>query len=54
MKNKEEKCKTEILCMDYRDIPKDRKFHKISSIEMAEHVGLQNFVDPYLRGVPPS
>jgi sphingolipid C9-methyltransferase len=51
MKNKEEKVTTEILQMDYRDIPKDRKFHKISSIEMAEHVGLQNFVDPYLSGV---
>lgn len=51
MKSKEEKTPTEILCMDYRDIPQDRKFDKIASIEMAEHVGLQNFVDPYLAGV---
>lgn len=50
-KNKEENVETEILCMDYRDIPKDRKFDKIASIEMAEHVGLANFVDPYLSGV---
>lgn len=51
MKNEEENVETEILCRDYRDIPKDRKFNKISSIEMAEHVGLANFVDPYLSGV---
>jgi len=51
MKNKEEKIDTDILCMDYRDIPKDRKFNKIASIEMAEHVGIANFVDPYLAGV---
>eukprot|EP01060_Flectonema_neradi_P014536 TRINITY_DN2117_c0_g2_i1.p1 TRINITY_DN2117_c0_g2~~TRINITY_DN2117_c0_g2_i1.p1 ORF type:complete len:460 (+),score=114.01 TRINITY_DN2117_c0_g2_i1:51-1382(+) len=40
----------EILCQDYRDIPKDRKFDKVASIEMAEHVGLQNF-QLYLNGV---
>jgi len=40
----------EILTMDYRNIPKDRKFDKISSIEMAEHVGLANF-QLYLNGV---
>ena len=34
---------TEILIMDYRDIPKNRKFNAISSVEMAEHVGLANF-----------
>ena len=51
MKNDEENVETEILCRDYRDIPKDRRFNKISSIEMAEHVGLANFVDPYLSGV---
>lgn len=41
----------EILHMDYRNIPKDRKFDKIASIEMAEHVGLNNFVDPYLKNI---
>lgn len=51
MKNKEEKCKCDILCMDYRDIPKSQTFHKIASIEMAEHVGIRNFVNPYLSGV---
>lgn len=34
---------TEILHCDYRDIPRDRKFDKIASIEMAEHVGIKNF-----------
>jgi cyclopropane fatty-acyl-phospholipid synthase-like methyltransferase len=34
---------TEILHCDYRDIPTDRKFDKIASIEMAEHVGIANF-----------
>ena len=29
----------------------DRKFDKIASIEMAEHVGIANFVDPYLSSV---
>jgi cyclopropane fatty-acyl-phospholipid synthase-like methyltransferase len=33
----------EILIMDYRMIPKDRKFQAISAIEMAEHVGIANF-----------
>merc|ERR1711871_913652 len=42
---------TEILKMDYRLIPKNRKFDKIASIEMAEHVGIKNFVDPYLKSV---
>ena len=27
------------------------KFDKIASIEMAEHVGIVNFVDPYLTSV---
>lgn len=36
----EDKC--EILCKDYRDIP-NTGFNKISSIEMAEHVGIKNF-----------
>ena len=42
---------TEIMHCDYRLIPQDRKFDHISSIEMAEHVGIQNFVDPYLSNV---
>ena len=42
---------SEILHMDYRNIPKDRKFDKIASIEMAEHVGINNFVDPYLKNI---
>ena len=47
-----ENCKnSEILHMDYRNIPSDRKFDKIASIEMAEHVGLNNFVDPYLKEI---
>jgi len=35
--------KVDILCMDYREIPAEMKFDKVSSIEMAEHVGLRNF-----------
>jgi cyclopropane fatty-acyl-phospholipid synthase-like methyltransferase len=31
-----------ILCLDYRDIPR-RKFDKISSLEMVEHVGVKNY-----------
>ncbi|KAJ3210819.1 hypothetical protein HDU82_007329 [Entophlyctis luteolus] len=31
-----------ILCMDYRDIPK-QKFDKITCLEMAEHVGVRKF-----------
>lgn len=34
---------TEILTMDYRDIPRNRMFDRISAIEMAEHVGIVNF-----------
>jgi len=33
----------DILCMDYRDIPKDQKYQAVSAIEMAEHVGIANF-----------
>lgn len=29
--------------MDYRDIPKDKKYDKITCLEMAEHVGVKNF-----------
>ena len=35
-----------ILCMDYRDIPK-QKFDKIVSLEMVEHVGVKNLVPFY-------
>lgn len=35
------KDKARILCSDYRDIPR-QKFHKISSLEMVEHVGVKN------------
>ena len=35
----------EYVISDYRDMPEDeeKKFHAISCIEMAEHVGLENF-----------
>jgi cyclopropane fatty-acyl-phospholipid synthase-like methyltransferase len=42
--------KVEILCKDYREIPHGTKFDAISSVEMAEHVGLANF-QLYLRKV---
>jgi cyclopropane fatty-acyl-phospholipid synthase-like methyltransferase len=32
-----------IMRMDYRDIPKDKKYDIVSCIEMAEHVGVKNF-----------
>jgi len=32
-----------VLCMDYREIPEELTFDKVVSVEMAEHVGLQNF-----------
>lgn len=32
-----------ILTMDYRDIPKDKKYNKITCLEMAEHVGIKYF-----------
>lgn len=32
---------SKILCMDYRDIPKEQKFNKISQLEMGEHVGVK-------------
>ena len=35
--------KVKILCMDYRDIPKDSKYDKITCLEMAEHVGILKF-----------
>uniref|UniRef100_A0A8H7K6E0 sphingolipid C(9)-methyltransferase n=1 Tax=Bionectria ochroleuca TaxID=29856 RepID=A0A8H7K6E0_BIOOC len=30
-----------ILCLDYRDIPKDTKYDKITQLEMGEHVGVK-------------
>lgn len=35
--------KVDILCMDYRDIPTNKKYDRISCLEMAEHVGIKNF-----------
>ena len=32
-----------ILCIDYRDIPEDSRFNKITCLEMAEHVGVRLF-----------
>lgn len=34
--------RVDILCMDYREIPK-QQFDVITCLEMAEHVGIQNF-----------
>lgn len=31
-----------ILCRDYRAIPRDRRFDKVASLEMVEHVGVKN------------
>lgn len=42
--------RVDVLCMDYREIPKDLTFNKIVSVEMAEHVGLKNF-QIYLRSI---
>lgn len=42
-RNEKENTNVEILTMDYRDIPRTRKFDRISAIEMAEHVGIVNF-----------
>ncbi|KAK4997821.1 Sphingolipid C9-methyltransferase 2 [Elasticomyces elasticus] len=40
-----------ILCMDYRDIPvPDGGYHKITCLEMAEHVGVRHF-STFLRQV---
>ncbi len=36
-----------ILCKDYRDIPANQTFDKISSLEMVEHVGVKNLVSFY-------
>jgi len=32
-----------ILCKDYRDIPADQKWNRISCLEMGEHVGIRKF-----------
>lgn len=46
------KIPTTTLLMDYRDIPESsKKYDKICSIEMAEHVGLANFTNPYISKV---
>lgn len=37
------------LCMDYREIPQ-AKYNKISCLEMAEHVGVKNFL-PFMKQV---
>lgn len=42
--------KADVMCMDYREIPKELKFNKIVSVEMAEHVGLKNF-PVYLQSI---
>lgn len=41
--------KARVLCKDYRDIPK-RRFDKIVSLEMVEHVGVKN-LDQYFEQV---
>lgn len=35
--------KANVTIADYRDIPKNRKWDKITCLEMAEHVGIKNF-----------
>ena len=40
----------DFIVTDYRDIPDGEKFNAISSVEMAEHVGLANF-QTYLNKV---
>lgn len=42
--------KVDILTLDYRKIPKGRKWDKITCLEMAEHVGIKNF-QTFLRQV---
>ena len=42
--------KIDFLVTDYRDIPDEEKFNAISSVEMAEHVGINNF-QTYLEKV---
>jgi len=35
--------RAKIWTMDYRDIPRDKKYNKIKCLEMAEHVGIKYF-----------
>ncbi|KZV78188.1 S-adenosyl-L-methionine-dependent methyltransferase, partial [Exidia glandulosa HHB12029] len=35
--------KARVLCLDYRDIPPEKTFTKISCLEMAEHVGIRRY-----------
>jgi len=35
--------RAKIWTMDYRDIPTNKKYNKITCLEMAEHVGIKNF-----------
>ncbi|KAJ1915529.1 hypothetical protein H4219_004267 [Mycoemilia scoparia] len=35
--------RAELLCMDYRDIPRRPRYNKITCLEMAEHVGVRHF-----------
>ncbi|KAI9013926.1 S-adenosyl-L-methionine-dependent methyltransferase [Phycomyces nitens] len=37
------KDKARLLCMDYRDIPANDTYNKITCVEMAEHVGIRRF-----------
>jgi len=48
-KNGVDASQARILCMDYRDIPK-QTYSKIVSLEMAEHVGIRRY-NTYLREV---
>lgn len=40
---KQLKHKAKFLCIDYRDIPKEGRYDKITCLEMAEHVGILHF-----------
>ena len=39
-----------VLCLDYRDIPKNKKYKRISSLEMVEHVGVKNLT-PFFKQI---
>ncbi|KAJ1995220.1 hypothetical protein GGI25_002135 [Coemansia spiralis] len=38
-----------VLCMDYRDIPRRPRYHRITCLEMAEHVGVRKFQEFLLQ-----
>ncbi|KAJ1663530.1 hypothetical protein IW140_004959 [Coemansia sp. RSA 1813] len=38
-----------LLCMDYRDIPRRPRYHRITCLEMAEHVGVRKFQEFLLQ-----